>query len=300
MSSLKPLLRVGFLTFALTALCAVSANAACEGVGTVNAAALRLRSEPTAESSILATASRGEPVVVLEQVDPDWYRVDYQSVEGYMSAQYLDLQSQADAELGWGVVGTTSLNVRTGPSTDYEAVGYLNNRNTVTILGVDNGWFKISYQDSPAYVHSDYLRLCMDESGLRWDDPIQDDPLPDQIVAYAETFLGVPYVYGANGPDAYDCSSFTQAVYAHFGYDLYRRSPDQPLNGRPVSRDELQPGDLVFFRTIAGAYISHVAIYAGNGAIIHASSGSRMIRYASLYEPYFTNSYVCACRIIDD
>lgn len=300
MSSLKPLLRVGFLTFALTALCAVSANAACEGVGTVNAAALRLRSEPTAESSILATASQGEPVVVLEQVDPDWYRVDYQSVEGYMSAQYLDLQSQADAELGWGVVGTTSLNVRTGPSTDYEAVGYLNNRNTVTILGVDNGWFKISYQDSPAYVHSDYLRLCMDESGLRWDDPIRDDTLPDQIVAYAETFLGVPYVYGANGPDAYDCSSFTQAVYAHFGYDLYRRSPDQPLNGRPVSRDELQPGDLVFFRTIAGAYISHVAIYAGNGAIIHASSGSRMIRYASLYEPYFANSYVCACRIIED
>lgn len=301
MASLKTLLRVGFLTFALTALCAVGANAACEGVGTVNAAALRLRSEPDAEASILATASQDELVVVLEPVDPDWYRVDYQSVEGYMSAQYLDLQAQADEELGWGVVKVSdSLNVRSGPSTEYEAVGSLRNRDTVTILGVDNGWFKISYNDSPAYVHSDYLRLCMDESGLRWDDPVRDDTLPGQIVAYAETFLGIPYVYGANGPDAYDCSSFTQAVYSHFGYSLNRIARDQSLNGRPVSWDELQPGDLLLFRTSPGAYISHAGIYAGNGVIIHASSGSRKIRYANLYSSYFTNAFVCARRIIED
>ena len=301
MASLKTLLRVGFLTLALTALCAVSASAACEGVGTVTASALRLRSEPSTESSILATAAQGELVVILEQTDDGWYKVDYQSMEGYMSAEYLDFQPQADVTLGWGVVKVSdSLNVRTGPGTEYETLGALGNRETVLILGVENGWYKILYGETAAYVHSDYVRSCMDESGARGDDPVYDGTLAAQIVAYAEEFLGVPYVYGANGPYAYDCSSFTQTVYAHFGYTLNRTSYDQALNGRAVSWDELQPGDLIFFRTMAGAYISHVGMYVGDGVIIHASSGSRMIRYANLYSSYFTNAYVCARRIIED
>lgn len=300
MASFKAFLRTALLTALLSALCVVGASAA-EGVGTVTAGALRLRSEPSTEASILATAAQGDLVVVLEQVDEGWYKVDYQSVEGYMTAEYLSVQSQADVTLGWGVVKVSDfLNVRTGPGTGYEPVGALRNRETVFILGVDEGWYKISYGEGAAYVHSDYIRSCMDESGARGDDPVYDGTLAAQIVAYAEEFLGVPYVYGANGPYAYDCSSFTQTVYAHFGYTLNRTSLDQSYNGRAVSWDELQPGDLIFFRTVAGAYISHVGMYVGDGVIIHASSGSRMIRYADLYSSYFTNAYVCARRIIDD
>ena len=90
MSLTGKLLRTTFVTFALSALCVVGASAASLGVGTVTADALRMRSEPSTESSILATASQDDRVVILEEAAEGWYKVDYQTVEGYMSAEYLD------------------------------------------------------------------------------------------------------------------------------------------------------------------------------------------------------------------
>ena len=80
-----------------------------------------------------------------------------------------------------------------------------------------------------------------------------------------------PYVYGTAGPDTFDCSGFTYYVYAHFGYSLNRSSRDQVNNGVAVSKDQLQPGDLVFFST-NGSYPTHVGLYIGEGNIVHAST----------------------------
>ncbi|OFI05521.1 putative endopeptidase p60 precursor [Clostridium acetireducens DSM 10703] len=98
------------------------------------------------------------------------------------------------------------------------------------------------------------------------------------IVAYATNFLGRPYQWGGNGPDAFDCSGFTKYVYAHFGIGLPRIASDQQGVGTSVSRGDLQPGDLVFF----GSPAHHVGIYVGNGCYIHAPRTGDVIKVSPL------------------
>ena len=100
------LARTAFLTVALSALCVVGASAASVGAGTVDVDALRLREEASTSSTILATASKGDTVVVLEDAGNGWYKVDYKSVEGYMSAEYLTVSEKADVAIGYGLVKT--------------------------------------------------------------------------------------------------------------------------------------------------------------------------------------------------
>ena len=98
------------------------------------------------------------------------------------------------------------------------------------------------------------------------------------VIAYASNFLGVPYVWGGTSPSGFDCSGFTQYVFAHFGVNLPRVSESQQNVGTLVSRANLQPGDLVFFGTPA----HHVGIYVGNGNMINAPHTGAVIRVQSL------------------
>ena len=89
-----------------------------------------------------------------------------------------------------------------------------------------------------------------------------------EIVNYAEQFLGRPYVWGATGPNAFDCSGLTSYVYRHFGYNIGRTTYTQVDQGTPVSLNNLQPGDLIFWGPASAPY--HVAIYIGGGEYIQA------------------------------
>ncbi len=111
------------------------------------------------------------------------------------------------------------------------------------------------------------------------------------IVSYAKNFLGNPYVFGGSSlTHGTDCSGFTMGVYAHFGISLNRSSYTQVNNGRAVSMGNLQPGDLLFYR-YGGGRISHVAIYAGGGQIVHASNERTGITMSGMGSP-------CAARRI--
>lgn len=91
------------------------------------------------------------------------------------------------------------------------------------------------------------------------------------IVAYAKQFLGNPYVYGGTSlTNGADCSGFTQSVFAHFGITTGRSSRDQADKGKEISLSAIQPGDLLFYAS--GSTINHVAIYIGDGKIIHSSN----------------------------
>lgn len=100
----------------------------------------------------------------------------------------------------------------------------------------------------------------------------------DSIVAYASNFLGTPYQWGGNGPSNFDCSGFTKYVYSHFGISLPRVASAQQGVGTSVSRDQLQPGDLVFF----GSPAHHVGIYVGNNCYIHAPSTGDVVKISPL------------------
>lgn len=106
----------------------------------------------------------------------------------------------------------------------------------------------------------------------------------NSVIAYATTFLGIPYVWGGTSPSGFDCSGFTQYIYAHFGLNLPRVSGDQQNIGQFVPRASLQPGDLVFF----GSPVHHVGIYVGNGNMINAPHTGAVIRIQPLNSD-FTN-----------
>lgn len=301
MQRFRQLLRISLISTALFLLCAVSASAADLGVGTVNAGGLRLRAEAGTDASILATASEGELAIVLEDTEDGWYKVDYRSIEGYMSSEYVDVATTYEGDLGYGVVSTdgSTLNLRSGPGTDYDRVGTLYHGTVVQLLGMEDGWFKLSYNAGTAYASSEYVVSCLNENGDRGDGVAVSNALGDQIVAYAKQYLGTPYVWGGNGPSCFDCSGFTKYVYSHFGYNLNRTASAQLKNGVSVSRSELQAGDLVFFYNgKVSTPVSHVGIYIGNGDFIHASSNSYTVEISSLYARNYDQKYVYARRII--
>jgi cell wall-associated NlpC family hydrolase len=105
-------------------------------------------------------------------------------------------------------------------------------------------------------------------------------------VSYAYAKLGSPYVWGATGPDAFDCSGLIQAAYRSAGISLPRTTYAQIDAGRRVSRSELLPGDLVFFYS----GISHVGLYIGNGQMIHAPNPSAPVRVAPIDEMPFAGA----------
>ena len=299
------LLRTTLLTVAVSAVCMIGASAA-SGVGTVNTDALRLRNEANTTSTILATASEGDTVVILEDAGNGWYKVDYNTVEGYMSGEYLTVSAQSDVTIGYGLVqaGGSTLNVRSGPGTTYSKVTTLSDGAVVSIVGIDNGWYKIKTSSgATGYVSSEYMVTCKDSSGSRGDGTTavavaSNSSMGQQIVDYAKQFLGVPYVYGGNGPSSFDCSGFTSYIYRHFGYTLNRTASTQLSNGVAVSKSELQPGDLVFFRYNTSYPASHVGIYIGNGQFIHASTNKYQVQIDQLLTGHYANVYIAGRRIL--
>ncbi|MEW1861449.1 MULTISPECIES: NlpC/P60 family protein [unclassified Streptomyces] len=105
----------------------------------------------------------------------------------------------------------------------------------------------------------------------------------DQAIAFARKQIGKPYVWGATGPDSYDCSGLTQAAYKAAGIDLPRTTYDQVDVGTRVSEADLQPGDLIFFYSD----VSHVGLYIGNGEMIHAPHTGTVVKIAPITEMPF-------------
>lgn len=116
------------------------------------------------------------------------------------------------------------------------------------------------------------------------------------VLDYAKQFIGVRYSSGGESPSGFDCSGYVRYVYKNFGFDLVHTAAGQFQAGNSVSRDELSPGDLVFFNT-GGSGINHAGIYVGNNQFIHAST-SRGIRIDSLSDSYWNPKYRGATRLL--
>ena len=303
MKNLIGMMRFGLIAAALTVCLTVGAAAAGTslGVATVDATALRLRETPSTNCSVLATAAVGDTVVVLDELD-GWYKVNYKAVEGYMSSEYLTLTKTADVTIGYGLVNATSLNMRSGPGTTYGLVASIPGSAIVSIVGIENGWYKVTYGSNNGYVLSDYLTITKESASSRGassETVSSSSTAGEELVAYAKQFLGIKYVYGASCATAFDCSGFTQYVYKHFGYSINRTAASQTLNGISVSKANLQVGDLVFFRASGSSKAaSHVGIYIGGNKFIHASSGGGEVKYNSLSDSWYAKTYVCARRIL--
>ena len=120
------------------------------------------------------------------------------------------------------------------------------------------------------------------------------------VVVQALSLLGTPYRFGGSSPDAgFDCSGLVRHVFAAvLDRDLPRRAEEISGVGRPVSRAELQPGDLVFFDTLRRAF-SHVAIYIGEGRFVHAPARNGRVRIEGLDDRYWASRFNGARRVME-
>ena len=119
--------------------------------------------------------------------------------------------------------------------------------------------------------------------------------LRESIIKTARQYIGVPYKWGGESPQTgFDCSGFTMVVYQLNGLDLPRSSRLQWKAGRPIKRNQLSKGDLVFFATSGGRRVSHVGIFSGDGKFLHASGRGQEIKSADLSNTYWKDRYLGA------
>jgi cell wall-associated NlpC family hydrolase len=122
-----------------------------------------------------------------------------------------------------------------------------------------------------------------------------------RVLRTADSYVGVRYVWGGNTPRGFDCSGFTRYVFDKHGIGLPRTSREQSRTGAPIPPDfrALRPGDLMFFAE-PGHSISHVAIYAGHGRIIHSSTTNGGVGYTDLDDggDWFVQNFVAARRVL--
>lgn len=202
--------------------------------------------------------------------------------------------------------------VRYRASSSSAVIGQMEDGSCVAVLGENGGFYQVDCYDTTGYIAKEqlsqkndgkYYVTCQPESGET--SKMDHTALADAVALRAEILrvtkrqLGYPYVLGGAQPGGFDCSGLTSYVYRRTGYRLHREADAQLQDGLIVSREDLQVGDLIFFRSPGSPWLaSHVGIYAGNDQIIHASS-SKGVRYSSLSSSYYSSRYLCARRIVN-
>jgi len=212
-----------------------------------------------------------------------------------------------------GIVKASALNVRQGPGTSYSIINQLSNGAKVNIIKEESGWYQIKLANgSTGWVSGTYVNVnttiasrggLSENSAPAASNNSDVSDVRQQVVEYAKKFLGVKYVYGGNSPSqGFDCSGFVKYVFSNFGINLERVAASQAKQGTWVSKDQLLPGDLVFFDTDGGHnYINHSGIYIGDGKFIHASSGSgkKSVVISDLTSGFYANTYMTARRVLN-
>lgn len=286
-------------TVALSALLLTTAVAGSQFF-VADAGALRLQPE--------ANVTAPAPVILVETApNPgevhSWNDILTRDQQAFYSS-YMQHPDSNNPLLAYVNTGSSVLNLRSGPSTDYSILDRASTGALLNVSSGSNGWYKVARSGGDAYVSADYVVLLTQEEYNTYRNPgstvdPSENPLGREIADHAKNFLGCPYVYGGNGPDVFDCSGLVKYVYNQFGYNLNRVASDQLQNGVPVEMSALQPGDLVFFRspgTVQAA--SHVGLYIGDDQFIHASTNKYMVQIDKLSTGYYSTIYIAARHII--
>lgn len=213
-------------------------------------------------------------------------------------------------------VNTSSIYVRKGPSTDTEIIDSLILNATVKVIAENGDWYKVEVDGKTGYIAKRLLSdkqtsttsrgevVREEESETNKTNNTQNNTVTQtskgsQIVEYAKKYLGCKYVYGASGPNTFDCSGFTMYVLKNFGVTLSHSATAQSKVGTYVAKENLMPGDLVFFTDYeTGNGIGHCGIYVGDGNFIHASSGTGYcVKISTLTSGSYLRRYETARRV---
>lgn len=258
------------------------ANKVCKKKAKVMTETLRVREKPDTDSTIVTLIGINEEMQVLQEKG-DWVAVKVdEDLKGYVSKEYVKIEFDFDY--------ATSL--------EEERLAELVEMREQEEENVNRQYVVQSEQQSQSQGVRQELKeeqkQTNNESNNASSGGQQTSSSRQKIVDYAVQFVGNPYVYGGTSlTNGTDCSGFTQGIYRHFGVSINRTSREQANNGKAVSLDNVKPGDLIFYKN--GSTIGHVALYIGDGKVVHASSERVGITISNMYyrTPY------CARNVYD-
>lgn len=273
------------------------------GMSVISSGNLNIRQEASTDSEVVGILTNHNACELLEDAG-DWYKVTSGKVTGYVSKQYLVIGDEAEAIAEQEIktvatVNTETLNVRAEKSTEAAVLSQVGNSEAFTVNSVADGWVEISVDDSVGYISQDYVTLAQalptakTIEQVKYGDGVSD--VRTSVVSYALQFVGNRYVWGGTSlENGVDCSGFTMRILGKYGISLPHSSKAQPSYGTKISASEAKPGDLFFYGS--GRSISHVAIYIGNGQIVHASNKRDGIKVSNAY---YRNP-ICVTRYLPD
>ena len=273
------------------------------GMSVISSGNLNIRQEASTDSEVVGILTNHNACELLEDAG-DWYKVTSGKVTGYVSKQYLVIGDEAEAIAEQEIktvatVNTETLNVRAEKSTEAAVLSQVGNSEAFTVNSVADGWVEISVDDSVGYISQDYVTLAQalptakTIEQVKYGDGVSD--VRASVVSYALQFVGNRYVWGGTSlENGVDCSGFTMSILGKYGISLPHSSKAQPSYGTKISASEAKPGDLFFYGS--GRSISHVAIYIGNGQIVHASNKRDGIKVSNAY---YRNP-ICVTRYLPD
>lgn len=273
------------------------------GMSVISSGNLNIRQEASTDSEVIGILTNHNACELLEDAG-EWYKVTSGKVTGYVNKQYLVTGDEAEAIAQQEIktvatVNTETLNVRAEKSTDAAVLSQVGNSEAFTVNSVADGWVEISVDDSVGYISQDYVTLAQalptakTIEQVKYGDGVSD--VRASVVSYALQFVGNRYVWGGTSLEkGVDCSGFTMRILGKYGISLPHSSRAQPSYGTKISASEAKPGDLFFYGS--GRSISHVAIYIGNGQIVHASNKRDGIKVSNAY---YRNP-ICVARYLPD
>lgn len=267
---------------------------------------LNVRKEPSTEdqANIIGKFPSRAAGEILETLD-GWYKIKSGNITGYITAdpQYVAVGQEArdlalEAATLMAVVNTDKLNVRSEPSTDSKIWTQISKEDRYAVVSQLDGWVQIELDtgDSGEEEAADkaYISTRDNNVEVRYalTEAIKFSPLEEKanqqaslrnkVVNYALQFVGNRYVWGGTNPNTgADCSGFVQYVLRNAaGVSLPRTSREQAKAGRAIKSSEMRPGDLIFYTNSSGV-VNHVAMYIGNGQIVHAASRKSGIKIST-------------------
>lgn len=263
---------------------------------------LNIRKEANTSSSVVGKMTNYAACEILGE-ENGFYKITSGNAEGYVSMDYIITGEEALAiaqkEAKYiATVITETLRVRTAPTTESQVISAISKDEEFYILEELDGWLKVELTNFQGYISKDYVKTEMKlKTGntmkeLTYGSGISDTRV--NLVNFALQYVGNRYVWGGESlTNGIDCSGFTMKVYETVGIKLPHYSAAQPAYGTKISKSELKPGDLIFYSS--SNRIDHVAIYIGNGQIVHAASARSGIKISNA----FYQEPVCCVRYLD-
>lgn len=264
---------------------------------------LNIRRDPSEAGEVIGKLPTNGGCYIDSIDENGWAQVRSGDITGYVLSTYLVMGDEVPAlakQVGKYVaeVLDDGVRIRSDKNTECDVLASVGRGEDLDVIddsdpewvqvSVDNvegyiyrQYVSVSYQLSKAIAYSDdSTAVAASASAKSTSSSSTQSSVRSQMVAYAKQFLGNRYVYGGTSlTNGTDCSGFTMRIYQKFGYSISRTSRSQATQGTAISVSQVKPGDLLFYNS--GGAINHVAMYIGNGQIIHASNPKTGIKISN-------------------